>query len=234
MSHEQVTGISSMATRHVLNELAADYERYTRQHVEVTSIGGVAALRRVQEGEPFDFVVLAADAIDELAAAGLVDPQSRIDVARSGIAVAIAAGAPRPALGDEAAVREALLAARGIGYSTGPSGVHLVRLFERWGVAEAMAPRLVQAPPGVPVGRLVARGEAEIGFQQLSELIHLPGIEVIRVLPAAVQSITMFSAAVCSASRHPADARTLLAFLAAPRSAEAKRRHGMQPAAEQA
>jgi molybdate transport system substrate-binding protein len=222
-----ITGISSMAMRHVLVELR---DAYARQRVEIVSVGGVEAARRIQEGEAFDFVVLAADAIERLASGGRVDPGSRTDLARSGVAVAVAAGAPRPGIGSEAAVRDAVLQARSIGYSTGPSGAHLVRLFERWGIADAIAPRLVQAPPGVPVGTLVARGDIELGFQQLSELMHLPGIDVIGALPAEIQMQTVFSAAVCLASSDPAAAKAYLAFLASPDADAAKRRNGMEPA----
>ena len=106
----------------------------------------------------------------------------------------------------------------------------MTRLFERWGIADAIAPRIVQAPPGVPVGALVARGEVELGFQQLSELMHLPGIDVVGALPPEMQAITVFSAAVCTASRQGALAHALLAFLASPDGDDVKRRHGMQPA----
>jgi molybdate transport system substrate-binding protein len=226
---KQITGISSMATRQVLAELVEEYERRFGQAVTIESVGGVAALRRVQDGEPFDIVVLAADAIDRLAAAGRIDPGSRVDVARSGVAIAVAAGTPQPAIGTEAAVRDAVLAARSIGYSTGPSGVHLSRLFERWGIAEAIAPRIVQAPPGVPVGALVARGEVELGFQQLSELMHLPGIEVIGSLPPEIQVITVFSAAVCTESEQHEVAQEFLTFLTSSNADSVKHRHGMEP-----
>jgi molybdate transport system substrate-binding protein len=225
-----ITGISSMATRHVLTELAEAYERQSGQHVAVESVGGVDAARRVQGGEAFDFVVLAADAIEKLAATGCVDRDSRIDFARSGVAIAVRAGAPRPDVAAESAVRQAVLAARTIGCSTGPSGVHLARLFERWGIAETIAPRVVQAPPGVPVGTLISRGEVELGFQQLSELMHLPGIDVIGQLPPEIQVATTFSAAVCSTSKRPGAAKALLSFMASGETAEAKRRHGMEPA----
>src|ERR1700734_1549165 len=198
--NEPITGISSMATRSVLAELAGDYERTSGQRVVIESVGGVTAAQRIQDGESFDMVVLAADVIERLIAAGRVQPGSRVDLARSGIALAVRAGAPRPEIGDEASVRDAILAARSIGYSTGPSGSHLTRLFERWGIAETIAPRIVQAPPGVPVGTLVARGEVELGFQQLSELIPLPGIDVIGSLPPDIQLITVFSAGLCTAS----------------------------------
>jgi len=227
---EQITGISSMATRQVLAELVREYEGVSGRRVDIESVGGVDAIRRVQEGEPFDIVVLAADAIDRLAVGGRIDPASRVDLARSGVAIAVAADAPRPEIGTEAALRDAILAARSIGYSTGPSGSHLSRLFERWDIAEIIAPRIVQAPPGVPVGMLVARGDVELGFQQLSELMHLPGIDVIGSLPPEVQIITVFSAAICTASRQQDASRALLSFLASPGAGPAKLRHGMEPA----
>lgn len=225
-----ITGISSMATQHVLAELGEAYERRSGQRVQVEAVGGVDAARRVHGGEAFDFVVLAADAIERLAEANRVDRGSRIDLARSGVAVAVAAGAPRPAIGTESAIRQSVLAARTIGYSTGPSGAHLARLFERWGIAETIAPRIVQAPPGVPVATLVARGEVELGFQQLSELMHVPGVEVVGTLPVEVQVMTVFAAAVCAVSTRPEPARALLSFLASREADATKRRHGMEPA----
>ena len=225
-----ITGISSMAMRQVLAELGDAYERQAGQRVEIVSVGGVEAARRVEDGEAFDFVVLAADAIERLTGGGRVDPRSRTDLARSGVAMAVAAGAPRPRVGSEAEVRDTVLKARSIGYSSGPSGAHLVRLFERWGIADAIAPRLVQASPGVPVATLVARGDVELGFQQLSELMHLPGIDVIGALPAEIQVATVFSAAVCTASNGPAAAKAFVSFLASPEADATKRRHGMEPA----
>jgi molybdate transport system substrate-binding protein len=210
--------------------LADAYTQQSGQPVAIESVGGVDAIRRLQAGEAFDFVVLAADAIEKLTAAGRVDSASRIDFARSGVAIAVAAGAPRPDIGSESAIRDAVLRARTIGYSTGPSGAHLVRLFERWGIADAIASRIVQASPGIPVGTLVARGDVELGFQQLSELMHLPGLDVVGPLPAEIQVITVFSAAVCAASDRAAAARELLSFLASPLADAAKRRHGMEPA----
>jgi len=229
-THDFITGISSMAMRHVLAELGDAYEQQSGQPVSVVSVGGVDAARRVDDGEAFDFVVLAADVIEQLAAGGRVDMGSRTDLARSAVAIAVAAGAKRPDVSSESAFRDAVLRARSIGYSTGPSGAHLVRLFERWGIAETIASHIVQAPPGIPVGTLVAQGDVELGFQQLSELMHLPGIEVIGLLPAEIQVATVFSAAVCTASKRPATAEALLSFLASPEADAAKRRHGMEPA----
>ena len=229
---EPISGISSMAMREVLVELAEVYRQQTGQRVAIEAVGGVDALRRVQSGEAFDFVVLAADAIDKLGAAGRVDARSRVDLARSGVAVAVVAGAARPDIGSESAMRSAVLRARTIGYSTGPSGVHLARLFERWGIAETIAPRTVQAPPGVPVGTLVARGDVELGFQQLSELMHQPGIDLVGMLPPEIQLVTVFSAAVCSPSARPDLVKAVLSFFASPGAAVVKRRHGMEHAAK--
>lgn len=223
-------GISSMATRQVLGELASAWQQRSGGEVHFEAVGGVDAARRVQAGEPFDVVVLASDAIDKLQADGAVAAGSKVDLVRSPVAVAVRAGAVRPEIGTEDDLRRAVLAAATIGYSTGPSGVALLRLFDRWGIAGEVQQRLVQAPPGVPVGSLVANGEVSLGFQQLSELIHLAGIEIVGQLPQAVQIITTFSGALCAGSPNAHAVRDLLAFMAAPEAAAVKRRHGMESA----
>ena len=179
-----IQGLCSMATRGLLDELASTYAQHTGVPASFLAIGGVEAARRVSAGEPFDVVVLASDAIDKLVAAGKLDAAGKTDLVRSGVAAAVRAGAPRPEISTEEALRSSVLAAPRIAYSTGPSGTALMALFERWGIAGDMRSRLVQAPPGVPVGSLLARGEAELGFQQLSELIGACGIELIGPLRA--------------------------------------------------
>jgi molybdate transport system substrate-binding protein len=225
-----IRGISSMATRQVLGELAAACEQRAACAVQIESVGGVDAARRVQAGEPFDLVVLASDAIDKLVAGGAVAAGSKVDLVRSPVAVAVRAGASRPDIATEDALRRTVQDAERIGYSTGPSGVALMRLFERWGIAAEIAQRLVQAPPGVPVGTLIATGEVALGFQQLSELIGLDGIAVVGPLPEAVRIITTFSGAPCARSPRAEEVRRLLAFMASPEMAAVKRRHGMEPA----
>ena len=224
-------GISSMATRQVLTELAQAWQAQGGQAVHIESVGGVDAAQRVQAGqEAFDLVFLASNAIDKLQAAGRVIEGSKVDLVLSSTAVAVPAGAALPDIASEDAVRAAVQAAPSIGFSTGPSGVALQKLFERWGIAEEIKPRLVQARPGVPVGSMVASGEAALGFQQLSELIHVEGIQIVGNLPAAIAIDTVFSAGVVTGSTHAEEAQRLLAFMAAPEAAEAKRRQGMQPA----
>jgi molybdate transport system substrate-binding protein len=227
---EPIRVISSMATRQVLAELTASFERQAPQRVAVESVGGVDAAKRVRAGEAFDAVVLAANVIDELIAEGHLVAGSRADVVRSGVAVAVREGAPRPDIGSEDAVRRAVLAVRSVSLSTGPSGVALTKLFAQWGITDAIAARMVQAPPGVPVGSLVAQGKVELGFQQLSELMNLPGIVVLGPLPPAIQIVTMFSAGIAAKSTQPEAVRALLAHWVSPAAAAIKQRFGMEPA----
>lgn len=222
--------ISSMATREVLAELVDAFTAREGHAVALESAGGVDVARRVRDGEAVDLVVLAAKAIDELIAAGRLLPDGRVDILRSGIAIAVPAGAPLPDIRTEAALKQAVLAAPTLSYSTGPSGVYLMGLFERWGILEQIRPRIVQAPPGVPVGSLVARGEVALGFQQLSELLHVPGIALVGPMPPEVQSITTFSGAVSRAAARPEQARALLAWMTHADAAPAIRRQGMEPA----
>lgn len=219
-----------MATRQLLGELSAMYRSLSDVQVQIESVGGVDAARRVQADEPFDLVVLSSDALAKLQDAGKTVAGSRVDIVRSGVGVAVRSGTPRPSIGSEEALKRAVLDAPSIGYSTGPSGTALLKLFERWGIAPQVRDRLVQATPGVPVASLVAEGKAALGFQQLSELIHVAGIEIVGPLPEPVQIITTFSGAICTTCTQQGAARELLSFMASPSAADAKRRQGMEPA----
>ena len=218
-----------MATRQLLAELGSAWERASGNTVRFESVGGVDAARRVMAGEPFDVVVLASDAMDKLAAAGRL-AAAPVDLVRSPVAVAVRAGAARPPIDSEAALRAAVEAAASIGYSTGPSGTALLALFERWGIAQQVAPRTVQARPGVPVGTLVARGEVALGFQQLSELIGVEGIDVVGTLPEPVGIVTTFAGGVCAGSPRAPAVHAMLAFMASAAATPAKQRQGMEPA----
>ena len=230
MSSRSLKLLSSMATRDLLNELVARYERSTGQPVAAEAAGGVDVAKRVRAGEAVDAVVLSSTAIDSLIAAGSLLPDSRIDLVKSGVAIAVRAGASQPDVASEEAVRRAVLNAKTLSYSTGPSGVYLEKLFERWGILQQIRDRIVMAPPGVPVGSLVAAGSAELGFQQLSELMTVPGISVIGPLPPAIQTITVFSGGVSSGCDRPELGRALLDYMASPTALVTKQKWGMEAA----
>jgi molybdate transport system substrate-binding protein len=223
--------ISSMATKPLLADLVALYKTQAPDvQIDVESVGGVDAAKRVEAGEAFDGVVLASNAIDKLIASGHVLTGTRTDLVLSGVAVAVPAGAPVPDISTEAALKAATLAAPTLGYSTGPSGVQLAKQFEAWGIANEIAPRIVQAKPGVPVGSLVAKGEVALGFQQLSEMLGVQGITIVGGLPKAVEIITTFSGSVAATCQQPEAMRALLAFWQSGACDALKRQHGMDPA----
>ena len=222
--------LSSMATRELLNELVAQYERSSGQRVTTEAAGGVDVAKRVRAGEAVDVVVLSSTAIDSLIAAGSLLPDSRIDLVKSGVAIAVRAGASQPDVASEEAVKRAVLSAKTLSYSTGPSGVYLEKLFERWGILEEIRSRIVVPPPGKPVGSLVADGTVELGFQQLSELMTLPGIKVIGPLPPEIQTITLFSGGVSPGCDRPELGRALLEYMASPSTASVKQQFGMEAA----
>lgn len=226
----RIHGISSMATRQVLAELAGAWRARSGIDVAVESVGGVDAARRVQAGEVYDLAVLDADALEKLASTGRVVPGSQTGLVRSGVAIAVREGSARPDVSSEEALKQAVLAARTVGHSTGPSGTALIKLFERWGLLDAVRPRIVQAPPGVPVGKLVADGAVALGFQQLSEMMNVPGIDLLGPMPPGCEIVSLFSAGLCAASTQPEAVRELIDFMHSPDADEAKRRHGMEPA----
>jgi molybdate transport system substrate-binding protein len=224
----QITGISSMATRQILNALSKRYEEKTGTSVAIEAMGGVDAARAVRNNQPTDLVILASDVMSKLEAEGFVLPGSIVGLARSGMAIAVRAGTPHPEIGNADAVKRAIAAANKIGYSTGPSGDHLLRLCADWGFTDMS--RMIKAPPGVPVASLVAQGQVDLGFQQLSELLHVPGIEIVGPLPPEIQTVTVFAAGVAKSSKQPEEARALIAFLASLDNASVKRDQGMDPA----
>ena len=228
MSASPLKLISSMATREFLGELVAVYQRATAQPVSADAAGGVDVAKRVQLGEAVDVVVLASNAIDKLIVDGKLLPGSRVDLVKSSVAIAVGAGAQRFDISTEEGVKSAVRAAKSLSYSTGPSGVHLEKLFEHWGILAEIRSRIVVPPPGVPVGSLVANGTAELGFQQLSELLNVPGITVLGPLPPAIQSLTIFSGGIAVACNKPHAARALLDYMASPAALAVKQRHGME------
>ena len=223
----RLTGLSSMATRHILSDLAQHYESQTGVRVEIRSMGGVEAAKLVRTDEATDIVVLASKVMASLEIEGHLTKGETRDFARSEIGIAVREGSALPSVASEQAVKQAMLDSRKLCYSTGPSGDHLKALCEKWGLPPE---RVLIAPPGVPVATLVANGEADLGFQQLSELIGQQGIEVVGPLPPEIQAVTVFSAGVSMASQDPEGGRAFVAYLASVGTDDTKRRHGMEPA----
>jgi molybdate transport system substrate-binding protein len=232
VSDRSLKAISSKATRGILTALADDVTNASLPSVDLTSVGGVDAARRVAEGEPFDLVILDQDKLEALADQGAVVPETVRPLVLSEVVVGIpgqstprlgnpatgspssmATGARREtvaAYANEAELRDAVLAARRIGYSTGPSGAAVLVVLDHLGIREQVEGHLVQARPGVPVAELLAAGEVDLGFQQLSEMAGHDGVTVLGPLPVGCAITSTFAVAVGGHSADPEGARTVI------------------------
>lgn len=215
-------------------ELTPMFERASGRKVTAVFGGSMGAApdaipNRLRRGEPADVVIMAASALDELIARGAVVPGSRVDLVRSTIGMAVRAGAAKPDIHSVDALKAALLAAKSIAYSSSASGVYLsTELFPRLGIERQIAAK-VKRIESEPVGAVVARGEAEIGFQQISELRPVKGIEIVGPLPDGAQRVTVFSAGVSATATAPDAARQLIAFLSSPAAAGPITKSGLEP-----
>ena len=217
----------SAAFKEAYLELTPQFERATGHRIATSWVPSVKMMERLKGGEAVDLVILSAASLDELVKAGIVS--QRFDIAKSGIGVAVRTGAPKPDISSGEAVKRAVLAAKGIAYSTGPSGLYLIKLFERMGIADQIRSKVKQVQ-GEPAGAVAARGEAELAFQQVSELLPVPGIELVGPLPPDIQEITTFSAGIHARAAEAQAARALVDFFKAPAAAPVIRKKGMEPA----
>jgi molybdate transport system substrate-binding protein len=230
---EEIHVMSSGAVAAALKELTPAFERASGSTLIVVSGGSVAGAPdsipdRLRGGERADVVIMAAAGIDDLTKAGHIVDGSRVDLARSSIGLAVRKNAPKPDISTVDALRRALLQASSVAYSSSVSGVYVsTELFQRLGIAAEMRTR-GRKVESEPVGAVVARGEAEIGFQQISELRAVSGIEVVGPLPPAVQRVTVFSAAAATGSLNPGGGRALIAFLTSPNASAAIAKSGME------
>lgn len=224
----EIKVIGSPGFREAYSDLLPGFEKATG-HKVTTIWGGVNEVaNRVAQGEVADIVILPEKQINELIQAGKIDAGAKASVARSGVGLAIAAGATKIPVTSEG-IKEALLKAKTISWSTGPSGVHMQEVVRAWGIEDRVKGKVVIPPPDTPVGVVVARGGAEIGFQQVSELIRIDGIQYLGALPADIQETTVFSAAVHKNAAQAEAARALVKYLSAPEAAPAIRKTGMDP-----
>jgi molybdate transport system substrate-binding protein len=216
------------------NALVPDYEKQTGNKVLVAygpSMGTTtnAIPVRLERGEPADVLIMVGYALADLAKQGKVVPDSQVDLVKSPIGVAVKAGAPKPDISSPDALKRALLAAKTIAYSDSASGVYVsTEMFKKLGIVEEMKSKARQIP-ATPVGEIVAKGDAEIGFQQISELKPVAGIDIVGPLPAELQKITVFSAGIASVSKEPEAGKALIKFLASPAARAEIVRSGMDP-----
>ena len=221
--------LATGATKEIILELIPQFEKSSGHKVVTTWTGTAGIRKRIGDGEVYDLIIVGAPVIDAFIQQGKVVSGSRTELMKSAVGVAVRAGAPRPDIGSPEAVRNALLAAKSIGYSTGPSGDHVVSLIERFGITDQVKPKLKQIPTGTRIEAIVANGEAEIGFQQISELIRAPGIDYIGPLPSDIQKITVYSAGIHAIARQPEAARALANVLTGSTAASVIKHHGMEP-----
>ena len=225
----EIRVLSTQATEEAYRELVPEFEKTTGHKVSTTFTGTLDANKRLAAGEGYDLLIMSASSIDEHIKGGKVAPGSRVDLAKSGVGVGVKSGAPKPDVSTTDALKKAILAAKSIGYSTGPSGVYIVGLFQRLGIADDIKGKLKQTPTGVFVGSIIASGEAEIGFQQVSELSHFAGVDYVGPLPADVQQFTMFSSGIIAGAKEADGAKALVKFITAPTAAAAFKKRGMEP-----
>ena len=225
----EVNVIAAAAVKEVVLGLIPAFEKSSGHKVTTIWAGTEAITKRISGGEVADVVLIAAPNIDRLISEGRLVAGSRVDVARSGIGVAVRTGLPKPDISSGDAVKQAVLAAKSVAYSSGPSGFYLADLFKKMGIADQIKDKVKQTPSGVQVGEVVARGDADLGFQQVSELLHLKGIHYLGPLPADIHHITVFSAGLHPAAPAPEAARALVKFLTAPEAAPIIRKTGMEP-----
>jgi molybdate transport system substrate-binding protein len=230
MAHAaEVKVLASTAVRDVIVTLAPDFERSTGNRIAGTWAGTVDVLKRLQEGEVVDLVILAAPDIDNLIKQGRIVPGSRAPLLKSDVGACVRMGAPKPDISTPDAVKRTLLAAKSIAYSSGPSGVYLVGLFQRMGIADEMKAKSTVPPPGTAVGDLVARGDVELGFHQISELLPVAGIDYLGPLPAAIQGTTVFTGGIHAGASQPDAAAALIKYIASPDAVPIIRKKGMEP-----
>jgi molybdate transport system substrate-binding protein len=219
--------ISSQAIKEAYLALAPEFERVSGHKLNTTWNGTIDILKKLRAGETFDMVILVTPSMEEMIKEGKVVAGSHVELVRSGIAIGVPHGAPKPDISTVEAVKRALLAAKnGVGYSSGPSGVFLNDLFKRWGIADQI--KIKQTPPGTPVGTLLARGDVDIGFQQVSELLLFPGIQYVGPVPAEMDTVSVFAGGVHTAASQPAAARELITFISSPAALPYIEKTGME------
>jgi len=227
-SAEEIKVLSSNGVRAMLKELGPHYERTTGNKLNIEFDVANVLKTRIDSGEPFDVAILTGPALDELSKEGKVNAGTRADIARSGIGVAVRAGAPKPDISTVEAFKRTLLAAKSVAYTTqGASGIYFAGLLQRLGIAEEMKPK-AKLLQGGAAAELVARGEAELAVQQISELLPVPGIDYVGPLPSELQNYTVFAAALAPNTKEAGPAASFIKFLTGPDAIAVIKTKGME------
>src|SRR5882724_5291093 len=225
-----ISVLSSLATREAYLELVPQFETATGHTVETTWAGTVNILKRMADGEVFDLVISSNGSVGDLTKQNKIVASSATNLSKTGIGIGVRKGAAKPDVSTAEAFKRAMLNVKSVGLSTGPSGVYLEKLFEKLGIADAVKPKIKQIPSGGTVAPLVASGEAEIGFQQISEIAHADGIDYVGPLPPDLQLISVFTAGVHAGAKHPSEAKALVMFLTTPAGIVVMKKHGLEAA----
>ena len=225
----EIRVVGANAIREPFAELASAFEKASGHKVTATWSGTAGVAKRIGDGEVVDLVIVGSDTIERLMKDGKLAAGSRTDFARSRVGVAVRPGLPRPDISTEQAVRQAVLDAGSVAYSSGPSGLYIAELFKRMGIADKVKDKLVLPPPSVQVGEVLARGEADLGFQQISDLVHVKGIQFLGPLPASIQNVTVYAIGVHASSPAPEAARALARFLTSPQARDVIVGAGLEP-----
>ena len=221
--------MSTLGLMGVLRELVPRSERAAGTKIAAAFAPTAKLMERIRAGEAADVAILTAAAIDELTQGGVLSADGRVDLARSVVGVAVRAGAPRPDIGSAEAFTRALLGAGSLAYSrAGASGIFFAELIRRLGIADRVAAKATVIPSGL-TGELAARGEVEVAIQQVSELLEVPGVDIVGPLPAELDAVTVFSGALFAASPRKGAGLALLRFLSAPDAAPVYARKGLEP-----
>ena len=226
----EVKVMAANAVREAYRELVSAFEKSSGHRVDTIWGGSGGIAKRVRGGEVADIVIIAAPNIDKLILEGKLVKGSRADFATSGVGIAVRTGLPRPDVSSAEALRKTVLAADSVAYSSGPSGTYVADLFRKMGIADQIRHKVRQPASEVQIGELLARGEADLGFQQVSELLQVTGIVYLGPLPAEIQNITVYAAGLHAAAPAPEAARALMKFLTAPEAGPIIRKIGMDAA----
>lgn len=225
----EIKVMASNAVKEAYSELFPVFEKQSGHRVAIVWGGAIDLKKRIGEGEVTDIVITPSNDIDELIRQGKLAAGSHVDLVKSTIGVAVRPGTPRPDLSSGEGLKKSLLASKSIVISGGPSGYYLLNLFDKMGIVSALKPKMTQLASGQPVGEVLARGDSDIGFTQVSEFLPIKGIDYVGPMPADVQLVTVFSSGIHRSAPSPDAAKALVKFLTGPDALPVLRKTGLEP-----